>query len=150
MILWTYTIILRLVITYAARVWWLKTTQNTVQQQLQQIQRHTFLNTTGVIRICPTAALEVQLEITPLHIYIQTQDISSPLSRSRLKKLKLQYMRGHLRIIENPNINQLIRIEKDRIPKQYNFDQPYKMVIKSLSKWGMLEIRSSWNSRCGQ
>lgn len=67
------------------------------------------------------------------HLHPNTGYIK-PLSRSRLKKLKLQYMRGHLRIIENPNINQLIRIEKDRIPKQYNFDQPYKMVIKSLSK----------------
>lgn len=37
-ILWSFTKIIRSIITYAALVWWSKTTHKTAQQQLQQIE----------------------------------------------------------------------------------------------------------------
>lgn len=68
------------------------------------------------MRICSTAALEILLAITALHIYIQKQAISSVLGLSSFKALKLEDIRGDLEIFEGPNINQPIHIAKDRIP----------------------------------
>ncbi|XP_039303505.1 uncharacterized protein LOC120357389 [Solenopsis invicta] len=68
MIHWSYTAIIRPMVTYAAVVWLPKTKQRTAQQQLQKIQRLACLSITGAIKTCPTAATEALLDVLPLHL----------------------------------------------------------------------------------
>uniref|UniRef100_A0A146MFR7 Uncharacterized protein n=1 Tax=Lygus hesperus TaxID=30085 RepID=A0A146MFR7_LYGHE len=71
MILWLYTAVVRPIITYASIVWWPKTRQATVQKNLTKVQRQACLGITGAMPTCPTAAMDVLLDLSPLNTLVQ-------------------------------------------------------------------------------
>jgi len=68
---WMQTIMIRPIITYGAAAWYNKIRQGTARQTLSKIQRLACLCITGAIRPCPTAAMQVMLDLTPLHLTVQ-------------------------------------------------------------------------------
>lgn len=66
-----YIVIVRPMITYGAGTWASKVSLTTVQKQLTKEQRLTYICITGAMCTYPTAALEVVLDLTPLHIVVE-------------------------------------------------------------------------------
>lgn len=65
MMYWTYTMVVRPMITYASLVWWTKMRQRTAITELSKVQRLACLGITGAMRSTPTAAMEVLLDLPP-------------------------------------------------------------------------------------
>ena len=70
---WIYTMIIRPILTYGTIVWWPRSKQVTRRRELQKVQRTACMATTGAFPTTPTAAMEMILGLTPLHIFIQTE-----------------------------------------------------------------------------
>lgn len=73
MVRWMYMSMVRPIIAYGAIVWEHRTKVKSVQQMLQKFQRLICVGATGAFRSTPTAALEVLLDIPPLHMFISQQ-----------------------------------------------------------------------------
>ena len=70
MVHWLYTKVIRPSIFHAALVWWLKVKQKSTKTQLGRIQRMACLAIAGAMKLTPTAALEVLLNLTPLDLVL--------------------------------------------------------------------------------
>jgi ribonuclease HI len=68
---WMYVSIVRPMITYAAVVWGGRTEVGTARKALERVQRLACICISGAMRTCPTGALEVLLELTPLHFIVE-------------------------------------------------------------------------------
>jgi hypothetical protein len=66
MVHWLYTRVIRPSILHAALVWWPKVKQKTTKIQLGRIQRMVCPAIMGAMKLTPTAAMEVLLNLTPL------------------------------------------------------------------------------------
>ncbi|XP_052842614.1 uncharacterized protein LOC128256356 [Drosophila gunungcola] len=65
--------IVRPILTYGALAWGKRAKLISMQNQLGKLQRLACVCMTGAMRTCPTAALEVLMELTPLHYVIDIQ-----------------------------------------------------------------------------
>jgi hypothetical protein len=72
-IYWIYTAVVRLIITYAATIWWPRVKLKTSQAELGKLQRMACLGITGAMRTDPTAAMEVLLGLPPLHLQVEAE-----------------------------------------------------------------------------
>lgn len=68
---WMYTMIVRPSITYGAIAWGKRTQLKTAKKSLSKLQRLACVCITGAMRTCPTAAIEIILGLTPLHLVIE-------------------------------------------------------------------------------
>ena len=73
MVHWIYTRVKRPSILYGALVWWPKVIQKTTKTQLGRIQRMACLAITGAMKLTPTAAMEVLLNLTALNLLIMAE-----------------------------------------------------------------------------
>ena len=97
--LWLFNMIIRPIVTYASLVWWPKVNQISAQNVLSKIQRIACLCITGAFKTTPTRALEVILDMRPLHIQIKAEAMSSAYRLSSLNLLKVDYNFGHCAIL---------------------------------------------------
>jgi hypothetical protein len=70
---WIYTSVVRPILTYAAVLWWKKTTQSSVNHKIGRLQRLACICVTGSMRLTPNSALEVLLMLPPLSIFIEKE-----------------------------------------------------------------------------
>jgi hypothetical protein len=70
---WIYTVVVRPIVTYAATVWWPRIKYGTSRAELSKLQRMACLGITGAIRTAPTAAIEVLLGLSPLHLQLEVE-----------------------------------------------------------------------------
>lgn len=68
---WMYTMMVRPIVTYGAIAWGKRTQLETSRKELEKLQRKACICITGAMRTCPTAAIEVLLELTPLHLEVK-------------------------------------------------------------------------------
>ena len=69
---WSYTAIVRPILTYAALVWWPATEKKYNKTKLNKIQRTACILTTGALSTSPTEALNVLTHLLPLDLHIKT------------------------------------------------------------------------------
>jgi hypothetical protein len=67
---WIYTSVVRPILTYAALLWWKKTSRISVNRKTAHLQRLVCVSITGNIDSTPTTALEDILMLPPIGIYI--------------------------------------------------------------------------------
>lgn len=65
-----YTAMVRPIITHASAVWWEVTKQTTGIDLCTKLQRTASIITTGCIRSCPSASMELLVGLDPLHLHI--------------------------------------------------------------------------------
>ena len=68
---WLYTAVVRPVLAYCAMVWVTALEKATVVQKLQKVQRLACVGVTGAFPTTPTAAMEILLDLPPLHIFLK-------------------------------------------------------------------------------
>ena len=70
---WLYSMMIRPIITYGSIAWWPRSQLTTYREELSKLQRTACLAITGAFKTTPTAAMEKILDLTPLHIVIETE-----------------------------------------------------------------------------
>ena len=83
---WTYTSLIRPILSYGSMIWLKGTTQTSKVAPLIKIQRRACLATLNAMRTTPTAAMELLTGIQPITLFLQTCAINT-----------------HLRLIDNGN-----------------------------------------------
>ena len=132
---WIYTSIVRHKLSYAALIWWPKCQQVTAQKQLSKLQRLALTSITGAMTTAPTAALEVMLNIEPLHIHIEAKARSTMLRLHHFNLLKkVNY--GHSKlwskmIKDSPELV----MPCDAIKPTYRFEKSFRVKIPSREDW---------------
>lgn len=99
-IYWSYSAIIKPMVTYASLAWWPKTLQVKTQELLNKIYRLACLGITGAMKTCPTAAMGAMLSLTPLHLAVQKEAMLSALRLPQISDFKIGDFTGHLKITE--------------------------------------------------
>jgi hypothetical protein len=64
---------IRPLLTYSSMIWWPRVRYNVSRMENSKLQRLACLAVTGVTKMIPTAAMEVLLWLTPLHVMIEVE-----------------------------------------------------------------------------
>lgn len=135
MIYWCYRTIILPIVTYGATVWWTKTLQLKAQVMLQKIQRLACLGITGAMRTCPTASMEMLLNLPPIHLQIKKEAARGMIRIQKEKQYLPGDFRGHLKILNNKIIEATTSLLTDIMPTTYNFEIPFKVIINERKDW---------------
>jgi ribonuclease HI len=128
---WIYTAMVRPIISYGAIAWWDKTNELTAKQKLDKVQRLACVTTLAAPKSAPTKALEVLLDIIPLHLHIKYEAMNAN-CRNRISGKPEINRLVDTRLIEVLENNQDLEFAltfTDCIDKEYNFQVPYTVNI---------------------
>lgn len=135
---WLYKTIVRPIISYAALIWWPRVTTKECEKALSTIQRTACLAITGAGRSCPTAAVQVILDLTPLHIFIKNEAAKWAIRIKISQNLKPGDLKGHLSILSECNVP--IDEFTDSMIKKYQFEKNFKIKIGSRDEWAREQV----------
>ncbi|XP_050340503.1 uncharacterized protein LOC126766857 [Bactrocera neohumeralis] len=126
--------IVRPIITYGAVAWATKAAQSSVIQRLSKLQRLACVCASGAMRTCPTVALEVILELTPLHQVIRQAANHTMLlmSAEGCGRGKLMSSRQMDALAES---TPLVLLPKDGTTKNINFKRNFQVTLGSNTEW---------------
>ena len=140
MVHWTYTAIVRPIVSYAALVWWGKSTTQDTQKKLNKVQRLACLMMLGCANSTPTAAMESLVDIPPLHLFLKYEAMNMNF-RFRTSEI------ADLRSLTDDNLNsydQEYEVLKhsfiDDCLKRYDFIKNYEVDIPDREDWFELDI----------
>nr|AMS38365.1 hypothetical protein [Bactrocera tryoni] len=131
---WLYTMIVRPIITYGAVAWASIASQTSVGIKLSKLQRLACVCMTGAMRTCPTAALEVLLELTPLHLVI------GQVAKHTLLQITAEGC-GKGKVISSQRMEKisgnipLALLPRDSTTKTVNFTKKFKVTLGSKDEW---------------
>jgi hypothetical protein len=135
MIHWIYTAVVRPMMTYASFVWWPKLEQKMAQQTLAKIQRLATLSMTGCKRSSPSIALDILLDLPPLHEFvIKEAALESYRLLSEINPKPGDY-RGHLQIYEKFKDLADSKVASDQILGRYEFEMPFEIIFPEREDW---------------
>ncbi len=132
---WIYTSIIRPIILYGAFLWNHKCTQKAIIDKLNAFQRLACKAITGAWHSAPTAALEVILDLTPLHILIEAETLSvmSRLARNPDTRIKNT---SHTNIwFRSKSFLPIIHNKTDYIAPVYKFERNFSLNIPDRAIW---------------
>ncbi|MCP4831423.1 MAG: hypothetical protein GY886_04310 [Gammaproteobacteria bacterium] len=138
---WIYIAIIRPAMAYAVVVWWPRLALAVAQSQVGRLQRLACLCITGALRTTPTAAMEVLLGLTPIHIWLEKEAMAAchRLLVAGTWKCKGTEL-GHLRILNVMRAKvPLTRMRGDARPSKFVFNHKFQVVYPGRDEWASLE-----------
>lgn len=135
---WIYKSIVRPIVSYAALVWWPRAKLVSGQLALGKLQRTACLSITGASRSCPTAALQVILDLPPLEIFLESEAARWALRVARERELKTGDYTGHLRILNE--CKELQDVVTDNLPLRHEFRKNFTTTLPSRDQWANKEL----------
>ncbi|XP_074027682.1 uncharacterized protein [Leptinotarsa decemlineata] len=123
-------------IAYGSVVWWPKTQQAGAIRRLSGIQRQACLAATGAMRTTPTASLEVLLNLTPLHLYIQgeARSVISRLTRGQMP-ISMLHGKRYNELNKELENDPIMGMPSDDMLPQYSFGKNFKTIITGRGAW---------------
>ncbi|KAJ8913420.1 hypothetical protein NQ315_017163 [Exocentrus adspersus] len=143
---WLYT----MVIAYGAIAWWIKALQQSVKNKLSSIQRLACRAITGAISSTPSAALEILLDLPPLHIYLEREARWATYRNRHLAiNLPQTNIMEHNRMLEGIESHSVLGMVSDGLPVRINLDLPYNILLPGRDEWernrtDLLRADSCW------
>jgi len=129
----------RPMITYGAVVWHRKTENATTRKTLEKMQRLACLCITGAMRSTPTAALEVILELTPLHMMVRRTAWGAHL---RLDKAGFK-IRAHSERDSLPaGSAHVTDLPTDEIIRKFSFEKQFRTELSTKRDWSIESIQT--------
>ena len=132
---WIYTSVVRPILTYAAVLWWKKTTQLSVNRKIGSLQRLACMCVTGSMRSTPTSALEALLMLPPLSIFIEKESRQAAYRLKCIGKLNRVTV-GHSEIFSKvaDEIPSTLALS-DKIEPINVFDRRFTVEFPSRTDW---------------
>ena len=87
------------------------------------------------MRSTPTKSFEANCHFLPLHQTVQLEAVKSALRLNRHKNFLDENLTGHIKILKNFHINELIVRNEDWLENKPNFDTPYKIIETERESW---------------
>ena len=134
MTFWTFTTVVKPIVTYASLAWWPKVKQRKAVSELNKLRRLICVGITGAMKTCPTDALGVLLNIPPLPILIEREARSSALRLKGISELKSGDMKGHLKILEDFLHSPILHRDDILSPKPILF-RNFQVIINERTDW---------------
>ncbi|KAL7724938.1 hypothetical protein ACLKA6_007542 [Drosophila palustris] len=134
MIFWSFTTIVKPILTYAAVAWWTKVTQRKAKTDLSKLQRLVCVGMTGAMSTCPTDALGIITGISPLPILIEKEACLGALRLQGVANLKSGNLTGHLKVLETFFTSPIVRLSDVQLPNMI-FKRNFTVSIKDRSFW---------------
>jgi ribonuclease HI len=135
--LWIYTAIIRPIISYGSIAWWEKVSQKTAQDKLNKLQRLACLATLGASKSSPTNALELLLDLPPLHLFVKNTALNT-YCRHKISKIKVVKHLDNPKLLQeldkNKELKQTVQ-NNDYLNKEYNFEFPFSVEFPSKEDW---------------
>lgn len=86
------------------------------------------------MRTTPTAAMEILLDMPPLHLIVKAEALKAGL-RLKLKQEMGPTRKGHSSILEQTVSHPILEMATDRIGKTYCFAKPFEVITPSRDDW---------------
>ncbi len=132
---WIYTSVIRPILLYGSFLWSHTCNQKTIIERLNKFQRIACKAITGAWHSAPTAAIETLLNLTPLHILVETEAISTFNRLTRDPNTKVKNI-GHSKTwFDSIQLLPDIHTIPDSIKSAYRFDGKFNLLIPSRTQW---------------
>ena len=122
-------------ISYASIVWWEKTTKANVQWKLNKLQRLACLMTLGCSNLTPTAAMEVLVDIPPLHLFIRYDAMNMNLKFRCSEFVELRGISDERLDKTDDRYTSLQFSTSDDCLKRYIYGKKYDVEILEKEEW---------------
>ena len=133
---WMYRTMIVPIMTYASIVWWHKTKTFIVQDQLNKVQRLACLMITGSMKSTPTTAMEVLLNLSPLHLIVQKEARNTNHYFRISDKKEINSLLDEKLFIEMCKINLIHKTkESDLISAKYEYEKEFLAKTPSRNEW---------------
>ena len=132
---WIYKSIVRPIVSYAALIWWPRAKLVSGQLALGKLQRTACLSITGASRSCPTAAMQVILDLPPLEIFLESEAARWALRVAREQELKTGDYSRHLRILNE--CKELQDVVTDNLALRHEFQKNSTTTFPSRDQWAI-------------
>lgn len=128
---WTYTAIVRPILSYGALVWWHSLEKQTYRDRLEKVQRMASSAITGALKSTPKEALFAVLNLSHLDLYCKSIAWKTAMRLSNSCFVSKSF--GHSRIIWGKDN------KSDYVVPTRRFDRNYNVVIPERSFWELGE-----------
>lgn len=118
------------IVTYGSVVWAGRVQLTTARNSLSKVQRLACLCITGAIRSCPTAAIEVILGLSPLHLVVERHAASAAIRLVVKRPTTLPAAMGTL-----PMAAAHVESLRDDMSRIYSFDKKFKIEFSNKTEW---------------
>lgn len=149
---WMYTCIVRPMILYGSVVWAHEAGNLKIPDKLRRINRLAITTCAGFLRSTPTRALEIMLDIFPLHLYAQKEALCAFIRLLPLMDINwrgfnrnVRYSVGHRKfwfdLIENFNLTEYANVDVCYIPRPR---LEFTVVLESFLPNFVLDSPAEW------
>jgi hypothetical protein len=134
---WIYTRVVRPYLLYGSLFWFNICKQVTVQRQLCHLQRMACMSITGAMITTPTAALEVILNLRPLHIEVEAEARKTALRLHVMKQWNERYENsGHSKLwLTTTNYDKFLLAPCDRTSKVTCYNGDFQLTFPTDEQW---------------
>lgn len=133
---WLYTAVIRPMVAYASLIWWPRVELASVRASLGQVQRIACLSITSAMCTTPTAAMEVMLDLPPLHFFVEAVARATAYRLNITGKWNVKGKNvGHNVISHRVRSNPTLQMPCDYIVHTFVFDRLYTVQFPSRTEW---------------
>src|SRR6202012_2092693 len=132
---WIYTTVIRPVLTYGCFLWSRICKNKRIQTKLNKFQRMACRAITSAWKSTPTTALEAILNLTPLHILIESLAIST-LDRMALQQTNTSHVTNMTQTWIKTKVElSSLSMPSDKIITSYRFNRKFDIYIPPIQDW---------------
>jgi len=141
--LWIYEAILKPRLTYAALIWWNRSTRITAKLELEKLRGMILRGITGAMKSTPITALGALVGIEPFHLTLESEAIRawvrvSQQSRERRTGARTRPLERAIEKMASAHCS-------DRMARRHLFDKKYRISLLSREDWSNNRIPAGDN-----
>ena len=150
---WMYTCMVRPMVLYGSVVWAHEAGNLTIPDKLRRINRLAITTCAGFLKSTPTRALEIMLDIFPLHLYAQKEALCAFMRLLPIMQQdwtgynrNIRYSTGHRRfwydLVERYDLTEYANIDSCFFPRP---QVGYSVVNESFQPGYVQQVRADWS-----
>lgn len=128
--------VIRPMVTYGSVVWWSKARTKLAAAKLSGLQRVASLAVTGAISTTPSVAMEILLDIPPLHIFVERE---ARLAMYRFYHTACQMPKsdigGGSGLLPDIMAEEVLQMTADIMITRTRYEMPYTVLIYNRDEW---------------
>lgn len=137
--------VVRPIITYGCITWVSRTNTEVVRKSLSKIQRLACVCITGGMKSCPTAAMEVILNLPPLHVAVETtaELVTIRIANGDLKRSRTSMARDSVVMSSCPYA---LDVPKDKTQPKFFFEKRFCVTISNKKEFCLSTLNPKQHS----
>lgn len=132
---WIYTAMVRPIFSYAALMWWPRVNLTVCIKELSKLQRTFCISIMGAFKTTPTAAMEMLIGLTPLHIWMKAEAM---IAYHRICRQTKVYNTGNIKHLKLPwdrSVQQILEMGTDILEPRLKFELNFTVSYPQRCEW---------------